>query len=56
VIDKQRLFADAIMGLYELDMSSIYFMYHHEIYMGWLTLYSSDPEEEGVRGYLKVNI
>jgi hypothetical protein len=42
--------------MYEIDLASIYFMYNHEIFMGWLGLYDLDGESENLRGFLKVII
>lgn len=46
----------AVTGVVELDWTSVYFRRNHEVYRGWLTI--SDPEElnDGVTGYLLVNI
>lgn len=57
VMDKRSFIqADAIIGAYEIDLTSIYFSYQHEIYMAWLTLTDPTDEVEGAMGYLKVTI
>ncbi len=56
VYDRKRVLEDEIIGQYELDLSSIYFMFQHEIYMGWLCLYDPLDKREGVQGFLKVNV
>jgi len=48
--------SDAIIGAYEIDLTSVYFSYQHEIYMAWLTLTDPTDEVEGAMGYLKVTI
>jgi hypothetical protein len=42
--------------MYEIDLASIYFMYNHEIFMGWLGLYDQDGDIDNLRGFLKVII
>jgi hypothetical protein len=57
--------SNAVVGAYQLDISSVYFSYGHELYRSWLTL--SDPTDErymdnysisreGLMGYLLVNV
>ena len=56
MLDHKKVREDRLMGRYEIDLSSVYFMYQHEIYMGWLSLYDPSGKREGVQGFLKVNI
>ena len=47
---------DSLLGSFELDWTNIYFKRNHEIYRGWLTLMDPYDIQEGVTGYLLVNI
>lgn len=49
VIDKNSfLIKDAILGSYEIDLTSVYFSYNHELYQIWLTLTDPTDEREGI--------
>lgn len=57
VYDKKVLILkDSLLGSFELDWTNVYFKRNHEIYRGWLTLMDPLDVEEGVMGYLLVNI
>lgn len=56
VYDKSNMFSSEIIGVYELDISSIYFQHNHEYYHTWLTLTDPSDEIEGATGYLFVNV
>ena len=45
-----------MIGSYDLDLTSVYFSYQHEMYRVWMTL--TDPEDirEGTQGYLQAEI
>ena len=57
VYDKSSLLMkDSVIGCYELDLTSVYFALHHELYQVWLTLTDPTDEREGIMGFLKCNI
>lgn len=57
VLDKNSVvISDTVIGAYELDITSVYFALHHELYHAWLTLTDPTDEREGIMGYIKVII
>ncbi len=45
------------LGAYEIDFTSIYFSYQHEMYRTWLTLSDPTGESQGaILGYLLVDV
>jgi hypothetical protein len=55
-VSDNRLIKSAIIGVYEMDLTTIYFHQDHEYYQTWLTLTDPTDTREGVMGYLLVNI
>lgn len=56
-IDKKMIvLKDAVIGQYQMDLTSIYFSLNHELYHTWLTLSDPTDEREGIMGYLFVNV
>ena len=47
---------EQVIGSYELDVTSIYFSYQHEMYRVWMTLTDPTDEREGTMGFLQVNV
>ena len=57
VYDKKAfILRNSLLGSFQLDWTNVYFKRNHEIYRGWLTLLDPLDEEEGIMGYLLVNI
>ena len=56
-MNKKSIFKDVMIGMYEFDISYIYFMDQHLLLHKWIAL--SDPSSENfneVTGYLKLSI
>lgn len=53
---KNPLLGNKIIGSYELDLSSVYFSLHHELYRTYLALSDPTDEREGTMGYVLCNI
>jgi len=57
VYDRRFVFLkDAMIGCYEMDLTSVYFAYHHEMYRVWLTLTDPTDQREGIMGYVNIAI
>lgn len=46
-----------MIGLFQLDMSMVYYKPHHEVYRQWVGLTDpTNPDDKGLQGYLKLSI
>ena len=55
--DANNFTRNVLIGLYEFDLSTIYFNNkYHEIYKKWIGLYDVTDEHDGIQGYLKISI
>ena len=55
VYDK-GLVRDTLLGIYELDLTSIYFAYQHEYYRVWMAVTDPTDAVEGSTGFVNANI
>lgn len=56
VFDANAIRRNVLIGSYEFDMGSIYYMEHHELFRQWVALSDLTDKHEGVQGYLKLSI
>lgn len=56
IYDKNRLGRDTLLGIYELDVTSIYFSYQHEYYRVWMAVTDPTDTVEGSTGFINATI
>ncbi len=56
VYDANMIRRNVLIGSFEFDLLSIYYMEHHELFMQWVALTDVTDANEGVQGYLQVSI
>lgn len=47
---------NTIIGSYELDLTSVYFSYNHEMYRTFFALSDPTDEREGQMGFILANV
>nr|XP_033803583.1 fer-1-like protein 5 isoform X4 [Geotrypetes seraphini] len=56
VLNSQSLRADSMIGIFKMEIGSVYYAPGHYLLRKWLTLYDPEYINSGVRGYLKVSV
>jgi hypothetical protein len=56
IFDRQYFVFTESVGMYEIDLSTVYYQRWHQYYMTWFTLVDPTDVKEGCMGYVKMNI
>ncbi|TMW65611.1 hypothetical protein Poli38472_008253 [Pythium oligandrum] len=57
VYDREKLLRDNLIGSYQLDVLSVYFRPHHELYRQWIAVHDHlNEKDRGIQGFVLVSI